>query len=178
MKGNFFGMSDVSFYTDLEIYPIYKYARYKTMQVKTRPVNVLLIEDNPGDVRLMQEAFNECRSTIDLTVVMDGLEAIHFLKKENKYEDAKSPDLILLDLNLPKKSGKEILAEIKSDPELKRIPVIILTTSNSEYDIIKSYDLHVNGFINKPVDFDRFFEIIQHIERFWLQTAVLPNMLS
>lgn len=109
---------------------------------------------------------------------MDGLEAIHFLKKENKHVDARSPDLILLDLNLPKKSGKEILAEIKSDPDLKRIPVIILTTSNAEYDIIKSYDLHVNGFINKPVDFDRFFEIIQHIERFWLQTAVLPNMLT
>lgn len=147
------------------------------MQIKTRPVSVLLIEDNPGDVRLTQEAFNECKSNIDLKVIMDGLEAIHYLKKEGEYTEATTPDMILLDLNLPKKSGKEILAEIKSDPELKRIPVIILTTSNAEYDILKSYDLHVNGFINKPVDFDRFFEIIQHIERFWLQTAVLPNML-
>lgn len=148
------------------------------MQIKTRPVSVLLVEDNPGDVRLTQEAFNECKSEIDLTVIMDGLEAIHYLKKQENHKEATTPDLILLDLNLPKKSGKEILAEIKNDPQLKRIPVIILTTSNAEYDIIKSYDLHVNGFINKPVDFDRFFEIIQHIEKFWLQTAILPNMLS
>jgi CheY-like chemotaxis protein len=147
------------------------------MQVKTRPVSILLVEDNPGDVRLTQEAFQNCKSNIDLTVVMDGLEAIHYLKKENAYREAKTPDLILLDLNLPKINGREILEKIKSNPALKRIPVIILTTSSAEYDITNSYDLHVNGFINKPVDFDRFFDIIHNIEQFWIQKAVLPNMI-
>ncbi|HHS95638.1 MAG TPA: response regulator [Phaeodactylibacter sp.] len=147
------------------------------MQIKTRPINILLVEDNPGDVRLTQEAFNECQSSIGLEVIMDGLEALHYLRKEGKYADAVAPDLILLDLNLPKKSGIEILQEVKSSPELKRIPVIILSTSNAEQDIIRSYDLHVNGYINKPVDFDRFFEIIQQIEQFWLKTVVLPNMV-
>jgi CheY-like chemotaxis protein len=152
--------------------------KLKTMQVKTRPVSILLIEDNPGDVRLTQEAFQECESNIDLTVVMDGLEAIHYLRKENTYREAKTPDLILLDLNLPKINGREILEEIKSDPALKRIPVIILTTSSADYDITNSYDLHVNGFINKSVDYDRFFDIILNIEQFWLKKAVLPNMVS
>ncbi len=138
-------------------------------------VSILLVEDNPGDVRLTKEAFKECHSQVDLKVVMDGAEASKFLKKEAPYQSAATPQLILLDLNLPKKSGKELLLEIKADPVLKRIPVIVLTTSIAEADIVSSYNLHVNGFINKPVDFDRFFEIIKHIDRFWLQTAVLWN---
>jgi len=146
--------------------------------MKTRsPVNVLLIEDNPGDVRLTQEALKEGHIDIHLEVVMDGMEAIKYLKKWSPYEAAISPDLIMLDLNLPKRDGREVLQEIKTDPQLKRIPVVILTTSNAEQDILKSYNLHVNCYINKPVDFDKFFEIVQRIEDFWLNTAVLPTMI-
>ena len=144
---------------------------------KTRPVNILLIEDNPGDVRLTQEAFKEGRIEINMEVAMDGVEAIKFLKKESPYSEKFTPDLILLDLNLPKKDGREVLREIKSDDFLKRIPVVILTTSNAEVDIVKSYNLHVNCYINKPVDFDKFFDIIQKIEDFWLTTAILPTMM-
>ena len=144
---------------------------------KSRPVNILLIEDNPGDVRLTQEAFKEGRIAINMEVVMDGVEAIKFLKNEPPYMDKFTPDLILLDLNLPKRDGREVLKEIKSNDFLKRIPVVILTTSNAEQDILKSYNLHVNCYINKPVDFDKFFDIIQKIEDFWLTTAVLPTMM-
>ncbi len=141
-------------------------------------MNILLIEDNPGDVRLTQEAFKEGRLAIDLNVVMDGVEAINYLKKEGNYSDATTPDLILLDLNLPKRDGREVLQEIKTDDHLKRIPVVVLTTSNAEQDILKSYNLHVNCYINKPVDFDKFFDIIQKIEDFWLSTAILPTMVK
>ena len=144
---------------------------------KTRPTNILLIEDNPGDVRLTQEAFREGKLHVQLDVTTDGVEALRYLRKDPTYPNAVTPDLILLDLNLPKKDGREVLSEIKADPELKRIPVVILTTSNAEQDILKAYDLHVNSYINKPVDFDRFFEIIQRIEDFWLSTAILPTML-
>lgn len=144
---------------------------------KTRPVHILLIEDNPGDVRLTQEAFKEGKLTINLDVTMDGVEAIKYLRKQDKYQQVNRPDLILLDLNLPKKDGREVLKEIKADDELKQIPVVILTTSNAEQDIMKSYNLHVNCYINKPVDFDKFFDIIQKIEEFWLSTAILPSML-
>jgi CheY-like chemotaxis protein len=144
---------------------------------KSRPVNILLIEDNPGDVRLAQEAFKEGQLNVHLDVVMDGLEAIRFLRKISPYQEMATPDLIMLDLNLPKKDGREVLSEIKSDPNLKCIPVVILTTSNAEQDILNSYNLHVNCYINKPVDFDRFFDIIQKIEDFWLQTAILPTMV-
>jgi CheY-like chemotaxis protein len=144
---------------------------------KTRPVNILLIEDNPGDVRLTQEAFKEGRLSVNLAVVMDGVEAIHFLRKQENHKDAISPDLILLDLNLPKKDGREVLAEIKSDIDLKRIPVVVLTTSNAEQDILKTYNLHANCYINKPVDFEKFFDVIQKIEDFWLATAILPTMV-
>jgi len=145
---------------------------------RTRPINILLIEDNPGDVRLTQEAFKEGRMDIDLSVTMDGVEAVKFLKKEEKYAEAVTPDLILLDLNLPKMDGREVLEVVKSDPSLKRIPVVVLTTSNAEQDILKSYNLHVNCYINKPVDFDKFFDIIQKIEDFWLSIAVLPTMME
>ena len=144
---------------------------------KNRPVNILLIEDNPGDVRLTQEAFKEGNMSIKLDVTMDGVEAIKYLKKEAPFEQVDTPDLILLDLNLPKRDGREVLQEIKSDGILKRIPVVVLTTSNAEQDILKSYNLHVNCYINKPVDFDKFFDIIQKIEDFWLSTAILPTMV-
>ena len=142
-----------------------------------RPVNILLIEDNPGDVRLTQEAFKEGKVNTKLDIVMDGVEAIKYLRKQGSYADSSTPDLILLDLNLPKRDGREVLEEIKADSELKRIPIVILTTSNAEQDIIKSYNLHVNCYINKPVDFDKFFDIIQKIQDFWLKTAILPTML-
>ena len=144
---------------------------------KTRPVYILLIEDNPGDVRLTQEAFKEGKLSIHLDVTMDGVEAIKFLRKKGQYSQVSRPDLILLDLNLPKKDGREVLKEIKADEDLKQIPVVILTTSNAEQDIMKSYNLHVNCYINKPVDFDKFFDIIQKIEEFWLSTAILPSMI-
>lgn len=140
-------------------------------------MNILLIEDNPGDVRLAQEAFKEGKLEIHLDVVMDGQEAINFLHKEGSYLHANRPDIILLDLNLPKKDGREVLGEIKEDPLLKSIPVVILTTSNAEQDVTHSYNLHVNCYINKPVDYDNFFEIIKKIEDFWLNTAILPSMV-
>ncbi|MCF8280248.1 MAG: response regulator, partial [Bacteroidales bacterium] len=127
--------------------------------------------------RLAQEAFKEGKLDVHLDVVMDGLEAILFLHKKTPYQDCNRPDLILLDLNLPKKDGREVLAEIKEDHFLRSIPVVILTTSNAEQDVLHSYNLHVNCFINKPVDFDRFFDIIKKIEDFWLNTAILPSML-
>lgn len=148
------------------------------MLKESRPFNILLIEDNPGDVRLTQEAFKEGNKEVNLEVVMDGVEAIKFLKREAPYSDKIIPDLILLDLNLPKWDGREVLKEIKEDQLLKRIPVVVLTTSNAEQDIINSYDLHANCFINKPVDFDNFFDIIQKIEDFWLTTTILPTMAS
>lgn len=115
---------------------------------------------------------------VKLDVVMDGMEAIKYLRKEQPYQSADTPDLILLDLNLPKKDGREVLSEIKADLTLRRIPVVILTTSSAEQDILNSYNLHVNCYINKPVDFDKFFDIIQKIEDFWLRTAILPSMVN
>ncbi len=147
------------------------------MVKKTRPVNILLIEDNPGDVRLTQEAFKEGRLSVNLEVVMDGVEAIDFLRKQGAHTDVITPDLILLDLNLPKKDGREVLEEIKTDDYLKRIPVVVLTTSNAEQDILKTYTLHANCYINKPVDFEKFFDVIQKIEDFWLTTTILPTMV-
>ena len=141
-----------------------------------RPVHILLIEDNPGDVRLAQEAFKEVNMKIELDVAKDGMEGLNFLKKEGPFSNAKTPDLVLLDLNLPKKDGREVLSEIKSDPLLRCIPVVVLTTSSARQDILNSYKLHVNCYINKPVDYDSFFDIIKKIESFWLQTAMLPTM--
>ena len=145
---------------------------------KNRAHQILLIEDNPGDVRLTQEAFKESKNNIELEVVTDGIEAIKFLRREGAYAEKSIPDLILLDLNLPKWDGREVLETIKTDDQLKRIPVVVLTTSNAGVDILKSYDLHANCFINKPIDFDKFFEIIHKIEEFWLSTAILPTSIS
>ncbi len=126
---------------------------------------------------MAQEAFKAGNIAVQLDVVMDGLEAIHFLHKRVPYQDSNRPDLILLDLNLPKKDGREVLFEIKEDPSLRCIPVVVLSTSNAEQDVMHSYNLHVNCYINKPVDFDRFFDIIKKIEDFWLNTAILPTMM-
>ncbi len=144
---------------------------------RRKPFNLLLIEDNPGDVRLTKEAFKEGNISIDLSVVMDGVEAIQYLRKQAPFEEVETPDLILLDLNLPKKDGREVLKDIKEDPVLRRIPVVVLTTSNAESDILKSYNLYANCYINKPVDFDSFFNVIKRIEEFWLSTVMLPTYI-
>jgi two-component system, chemotaxis family, response regulator Rcp1 len=145
-------------------------------EILSRPVDILLVEDNPGDVRLTQEAFRDSRLTIKLNVVMDGEDALNYLFRRPPYENATRPDMILLDLNIPKKDGREVLEEIKQDDSLRFVPVVVLTTSNAEQDIVKTYNLKVNAYINKPVDFDRFFDIVQKIETFWLMTATLPSM--
>lgn len=139
-----------------------------------RSMEILLVEDNPGDARLTQEAFKEGMDTNNLNIVQDGEEAISFLRKKGKYSDAPRPDIILLDLNLPKKDGREVLAEIKEDQDLKRIPVVVLTTSKAEEDIFKTYNLHANCYVSKPVELNEFFDVIKSIERFWLTFVQLP----
>ena len=138
-------------------------------------IQVLLVEDNPGDVRLTKEALKEGKLLNQLTVVGDGVEALSFLRKEGKYADAPQPELILLDLNLPKKDGREVLAEIKADPKLRRIPVVVLTTSSAEDDILKIYDLHANCYITKPVDLEQFMGVVKSIEDFWVSVVKLPS---
>src|SRR5664280_1012022 len=131
------------------------------------PIEILLVEDNPGDVRLTKEALKEGRFANLINVAVDGFEAMAFLRREGKYANASRPDLILLDLNLPKKNGREVLAEIKTDERLRRIPVVVLTTSSAEQDILKTYDLHANCYITKPVDLDQFIGVVKAIEEFW-----------
>ena len=145
------------------------------MSVYNGCVQVLLVEDNPGDVRLTKEALKEGKLLNQLTVVGDGVEALSFLRKEGRYADAVQPELILLDLNLPKKDGREVLAEIKADPNLRRIPVVVLTTSSSEEDILKIYDLHANCYITKPVDLEQFMGVVKSIEDFWVSVVKLPS---
>jgi CheY-like chemotaxis protein len=140
-----------------------------------RPVEILLVEDNPGDVRLTQEALKEGKVANNLHVAMDGVEALAFLRREGEYSDKPRPDLILLDLNLPKKDGREVLEEIKNDEKLKKIPVVILTTSQDETDVLKTYKLHANCFITKPVDLDQFITVVHSIEDFWLTLVKLPT---
>jgi CheY-like chemotaxis protein len=137
-------------------------------------MDILLVEDNPGDARLAAEAFKEGSVPTRLHVVQDGIEAMSFLRREGAYEAAPRPDLVLLDLNLPRKDGREVLAEIKEDLHLRRIPVIVLTTSQAETDVNRSYDLHANCYIVKPVDFDRFIDVVRGIEDFWCTLAKLP----
>ena len=141
-----------------------------------KAVDILLVEDNPGDVRLTQEALNDGRIENKLHVVFDGVEAIEFLSKTGKHKNAIVPDLILLDLNLPKMNGLEVLEKIKNDPELKLIPVIVLTTSQSENDIHASYAMHVNCFVSKPVEYDSFMSVIKSIEDFWFTIVKLPQL--
>jgi two-component system, chemotaxis family, response regulator Rcp1 len=140
-----------------------------------RPVQILLVEDNPGDVRLTIEALKEAKVLNKLTVVKDGIEALSLLRGQGQYAGDTRPDLILLDLNLPKKDGREVLAEIKADDILKRIPVVILTTSLDEQDVLKSYNLHANCYITKPVELDQFIRVVKSIEDFWLGIVVLPQ---
>ena len=137
-------------------------------------IEILLVEDNPGDVRLTREALKEAKVYNNMSVVGDGVEAMAFLHKEGKYADEARPDLILLDLNLPKKDGRDVLAEIKESPDLKLIPVVILTTSVDEQDIFRTYDLHANCYINKPVDLEQFIEVAKAIENFWFSIVKLP----
>lgn len=137
-------------------------------------VEVLLVEDNPGDVRLTIEALKDAKLHNSLSVVNDGVEALEFLRREGRYENAPRPDLILLDLNLPLKDGREVLEEIKNDNNLRRIPVVILTTSSSEKDILESYNLHANCYITKPVDLNQFMTIVRNIQHFWFSVVKLP----
>lgn len=139
-----------------------------------KPIEILLIEDNPADVRLTEEAFKEGKVLNNLSVVANGVEALDFLRRKGKYADSPRPDLILLDLNMPKKNGREVLGEIKQDPDFKRIPIVVLTISKSEEDIMKSYNLHANCYISKPVGLDQFIDVVKSIEDFWLTIVKLP----
>jgi chemotaxis family two-component system response regulator Rcp1 len=139
------------------------------------PIEILLVEDNLGDIRLTKEALKDSKILNILNVVRNGEQALDYLRKSNEYTDAVRPDLILLDLNLPKKNGQEVLAEIKTDPDLKRIPVVILTTSKAELDILQSYNLHANCYIIKPVNFEDFTTVIRSIENFWFTVVKLPS---
>ncbi len=142
------------------------------------PIEILLIEDNPADVRLTQEAFVEARVQNNIHVVQDGDAAIAFVQQKPPFQNAPRPDLILLDLNLPKKDGREVLAEIKADPQTTQIPVVVLTTSDDEEDVLRSYNLHANAYLVKPIDIMRFIKMIQSLEYFWLTFVKLPPKIS
>ena len=143
-------------------------------KVMGRPIEILLAEDNPGDARLAMEALKDAKVRNNMHVVEDGVEAMAFLRREGKYADALRPDVILLDLNMPRKDGREVLAEIKADEELRRIPVVILTVSKAEEDILRTYNLHANCYVTKPIDLDQFIKVVKAIEEFWLTIVKLP----
>lgn len=145
------------------------------MSTAGRPVEVLLVEDSPGDVRLTREALKEGKVRNNLNVVSDGVEAMEYLLREGAYANATRPDIVLLDLNMPRKDGREVLAEMKADKNLRRIPVVILTTSEAEQDILRTYDLHANCYLTKPVDLDQFISIVKSVEDFWLTIVKLPR---
>lgn len=147
-----------------------------TQPKSMRIAEILLVEDSPADVRLTREALSDARVVSNLHVAADGIEALRILRQEGEHRGAVRPDLVLLDLNLPRKDGREVLAEIKSDPDLSRIPVIVLTTSQAEEDILQAYQLHANAFVSKPVAFVDFLEAIRSLERFWLVVATLPRV--
>lgn len=140
-----------------------------------KPIEILLVEDNPGDVRLTRESLCDAKVHNNMVVASDGIAAMACLRREGEYANATRPDLILLDLNLPRMNGFEVLDAIKEDPDLKRIPVVVLTTSQAEQDIIRSYDLYANAYVNKPVDLEQFIKVIKSIEDFWLEIVKLPN---
>jgi CheY-like chemotaxis protein len=148
--------------------------RYIAQKLETRPVDILLVEDNPGDVRLTKEALKDAKVLNEIYVARDGVEAMQFVHREGSFANAPMPDIILLDLNLPRKDGREVLAEIKKDPKLQHIPVVVLTTSKADEDIIKTYNLHANAYITKPVDLNRFVEIMHALEQFWFTIVKLP----
>jgi CheY-like chemotaxis protein len=141
-----------------------------------KPIDVLLVEDDRGDTLMIKEAFADNKVRNRLNCVADGVEALAFLRREGEYADAPRPDLVLLDLNLPRKDGREVLQEIKNDPELRTIPVVVLTTSEAEEDILRSYELHANAYVTKPVDFDRFIEVVRQIDEFFVEVVRLPRM--
>ncbi len=145
------------------------------MSVDNKCKTIFLIEDNRADIRLIQEAFKSAGTPCEVTVARDGIEAMAYLRREGEFSEVEPPDLILLDLNMPRKDGREVLADIKADPALKHIPVVVLTTSRSEDDVIRTYDLHVNCYISKSRNLAELFTIVQGIEEFWLKTAALPN---
>jgi CheY-like chemotaxis protein len=138
-------------------------------------IEVLLVEDDPGDVLLIEEAFEFNKVRNNLNVVSDGVEALEFLRREGRHAGAPRPGMILLDLNLPRKDGREVLAEVKDDPALRSIPVVVLTTSKAEADVLRSYDLHANAYVTKPVDFDRFIEVVRQIDEFFVSVVRLPG---
>lgn len=144
------------------------------MKESSQAIEILMVEDNPSDVRLTIEAFKDAKVLNNMSVASDGEDALKFLKREGRYKDSPRPDLILLDLNLPRMNGKEVLGEIKMDPDLKRIPVVVLTTSDNEQDVRRAYDLHVNAYVRKPVDLDQFIKIVEAVEDFWLSVVKLP----
>ena len=144
------------------------------MVERNGPIEILLVEDNPGDVRLTKEALKEGKVYSNLHTVKDGVEALDFLRRKGKYGAAPRPDIILLDLNLPKKDGREVLQEIKSDEALKRIPVVVLTTSKAEEDVLRTYNLHANCYVTKPVDLEKFIVVVKSIDIFWLTVVTLP----
>jgi len=146
-----------------------------SMENDTRSIEILLVEDNPGDARLTIEAMREAKMRNRMHVVEDGVEAMAFLRRQGRYGEAPRPDLILLDLNLPGKDGREVLAEVKADPALKRIPVVILTTSRAEEDVLRAYDLHANCYVTKPVDLAQFMKIVSQIDEFWVKVVTLPG---
>jgi chemotaxis family two-component system response regulator Rcp1 len=148
--------------------------RNQSLLQTMRPIEILLVEDNPGDVRLTREALAEAKVRNNLAVANDGVDALAYLRRESPHENATRPDLVLLDLNLPRKDGREVLAEIKADPVLRRLPVVVLTTSTAEQDILESYNLYANCYITKPVDLDQFLGIVTSIEDFWLTIVKLP----
>jgi CheY-like chemotaxis protein len=139
------------------------------------PIEVLLVEDDPGDVLLIREAFEDNKVANSLHVVADGVEALAFMRREGVHAEAPRPDLVLLDLNLPRKDGREVLAEVKSDATLRTIPVVVLTTSQAEEDVLRSYDLHANAYVTKPVDFDRFIGVVRQIDQFFVSVVKLPG---
>ncbi len=149
-----------------------------TKTAEGKPINILLVEDNPGDIRLTQEALKQGKVLNNLYVVTDGVQAVDFLAKHEPFAGSVTPDLILLDLNLPKKDGRQVLKEMKEDAKLKQIPIVILTTSSEEQDIFKSYNLHANCYITKPVELESFINVIRSIENFWLTIVKLPTVLE
>jgi CheY-like chemotaxis protein len=140
-----------------------------------KPIDVLLVEDDPGDTLMIKEAFEDNKVRNRLNCVADGVEALAFLRREGEFAEAPRPDLILLDLNLPRKDGREVLEEIKADPELRTIPVVVLTTSEAEEDILRSYSLHANAYVTKPVDFERFIAVVRQIDEFFVEVVRLPR---
>jgi CheY-like chemotaxis protein len=146
----------------------------RAMNAQAQPVEILLVEDDPGDVLITREAIESSKVANRLNVVSNGEEALAYLRRESPYDDAARPGLVLLDLNLPRLDGRAVLAEVKADPDLRRIPIVVLTTSSADEDIVRSYDLHANAYVTKPVDFDQFMRVVRQIDEFFVSIVTLP----